>query len=47
MEEELRLTGSEQLTLATRGYKMIKKVNEGSYAKVAFNNYIFLTFYLY
>lgn len=34
MEEELKLTGSEQLTLATRGYKMIKKVNEGSYAKV-------------
>ncbi|XP_026747364.1 testis-specific serine/threonine-protein kinase 1-like isoform X1 [Trichoplusia ni] len=39
MEEELRLTGSEQLTLATRGYKMIKKVNEGSYAKVYLAEY--------
>lgn len=34
IEEVLKLSGSEQLTLATRGYKMIKKVNEGSYAKV-------------
>lgn len=34
IEDDLKLTGSEQLTLATRGYKMIKKVNEGSYAKV-------------
>lgn len=34
IDDDLKLTGSEQLTLATRGYKMIKKVNEGSYAKV-------------
>lgn len=34
IEDDLKLTGSEQLTLATRGYKMIRKVNEGSYAKV-------------
>lgn len=34
IEEVLKLSGSEQLTLATRGYKIIKKVNEGSYAKV-------------
>lgn len=34
LDEELKLSGSEQLTLASRGYKMIKKVNEGSYAKV-------------
>lgn len=33
-EDDLKLTGSEQLTLAARGYKMLKKVNEGSYAKV-------------
>lgn len=36
IEDDLKLTGSEQLTLASRGYKMIKKVNEGSYAKVSF-----------
>lgn len=34
--DELKLSGSEQLTLATRGYKVIKKVNEGSYAKVIY-----------
>lgn len=28
------MSGSEQLTLAARGYRIIKKVNEGSYAKV-------------
>ncbi|XP_045459688.1 testis-specific serine/threonine-protein kinase 1-like [Melitaea cinxia] len=37
--EDLKLTGSEQLTLANRGYKMIKKVNEGSYAKVYLAEY--------
>ncbi|XP_050362962.1 testis-specific serine/threonine-protein kinase 1-like [Nymphalis io] len=37
--DDLKLTGSEQLTLATRGYKMIKKVNEGSYAKVYLAEY--------
>lgn len=40
MDDELKLTGSEQLTLATRGYKMIKKVNEGSYAKVISNKFL-------
>ncbi|XP_064074414.1 uncharacterized protein LOC113397519 [Vanessa tameamea] len=37
--DDLKLSGSEQLTLATRGYKMIKKVNEGSYAKVYLAEY--------
>ncbi|XP_045492030.1 testis-specific serine/threonine-protein kinase 1-like isoform X1 [Colias croceus] len=39
IEDDLKLTGSEQLTLATRGYKMIKKINEGSYAKVYLAEY--------
>ncbi|XP_028163805.1 testis-specific serine/threonine-protein kinase 1-like isoform X2 [Ostrinia furnacalis] len=39
IDDDLKLTGSEQLTLATRGYKMIKKVNEGSYAKVYLSEY--------
>ncbi|CAH0397576.1 unnamed protein product [Chilo suppressalis] len=39
IDEDLKLTGSEQLTLATRGYKMIKKINEGSYAKVYLAEY--------
>ncbi|XP_022119324.1 testis-specific serine/threonine-protein kinase 1-like isoform X2 [Pieris rapae] len=39
VEEDLKLSGSEQLTLATRGYKMIKKINEGSYAKVYLAEY--------
>ncbi|CAK1551957.1 unnamed protein product [Leptosia nina] len=39
IEEDLKLSGSEQLTLATRGYKMIKKINEGSYAKVYLAEY--------
>ncbi|XP_062527943.1 testis-specific serine/threonine-protein kinase 1-like [Bombyx mori] len=39
IEEELKLTCSEQLTLASRGYKIIKKVNEGSYAKVYLAEY--------
>lgn len=30
------MSGSEQLTLAARGYRILKKVNEGSYAKVRF-----------
>ncbi|XP_026326938.1 testis-specific serine/threonine-protein kinase 1-like isoform X1 [Hyposmocoma kahamanoa] len=39
LEEELKLSGSEQLTLAARGYRIIKKVNEGSYAKVYLAEY--------
>ncbi|XP_032511826.1 testis-specific serine/threonine-protein kinase 1-like isoform X3 [Danaus plexippus] len=39
IEDELKLSGSEQLTLATRGYTIIKKVNEGSYAKVYLAEY--------
>ncbi|XP_063375231.1 uncharacterized protein LOC134662838 [Cydia amplana] len=38
-EEEIKLTGSEQLTLVNRGYKIIKKLNEGSYAKVYLAEY--------
>ncbi|XP_049888182.1 testis-specific serine/threonine-protein kinase 3-like [Pectinophora gossypiella] len=38
-EEDLKLSGSEQLTLAARGYRVIKKVNEGSYAKVYLAEY--------
>ncbi|XP_052758264.1 testis-specific serine/threonine-protein kinase 1-like isoform X5 [Galleria mellonella] len=38
-EDKLKLSASEQLTLATRGYKMLKKVNEGSYAKVYLAEY--------
>ncbi|GBP56934.1 hypothetical protein EVAR_33991_1 [Eumeta japonica] len=33
-EDDLKLSPSEQLTLASRGYNIIKKLNEGSYAKV-------------
>nr|XP_053600476.1 testis-specific serine/threonine-protein kinase 1-like isoform X1 [Plodia interpunctella] len=38
-EEELKLTTSEQLTLQARGYSVIKKINEGSYAKVYLAEY--------
>ncbi|KPJ01854.1 Testis-specific serine/threonine-protein kinase 1 [Papilio xuthus] len=39
LDNDLRLSGSEQLTLASRGYKIIKKINEGSYAKVYLAEY--------
>ncbi|XP_064291994.1 uncharacterized protein LOC128669588 [Plodia interpunctella] len=39
IEEELKLTTSEQLTLQARGYSVIKKINEGSYAKVYLAEY--------
>ncbi|XP_059062010.1 testis-specific serine/threonine-protein kinase 1-like isoform X3 [Achroia grisella] len=39
IEDDLKLTASEQLTLAIRGYKILKKVNEGSYAKVYLAEY--------
>ncbi|KAL4714420.1 hypothetical protein ACJJTC_017715 [Scirpophaga incertulas] len=38
-EDELLISASEQLTLASRGYKLIKKINEGSYAKVYLTEY--------
>lgn len=37
--EDLKFSGSEQLTLVTRGYSILKKLNEGSYAKVYLADY--------
>lgn len=34
MSKELTHSASEELTLSTRGYRLIKKLGEGSYAKV-------------
>ncbi|XP_050672326.1 testis-specific serine/threonine-protein kinase 1-like isoform X2 [Leptidea sinapis] len=39
IKDFINLSGSEQLTLSSRGYKIIKKINEGSYAKVYLAEY--------